>query len=196
MGTSNYQYSDRILSQPARVIWEGWESDTLRLQNAGWELSVAFEEERSRYSLAIHNQSMRLYGITHEPIEMRFTRDSAYARPRGQMPTFHIVHMARCIEIHRVEYMNLVEFQPIDARPEYINTPIRSMADYNMFRTIDHAEDVYVEEANMSVLDHLQAIKDLQSPDQEAIRQRLLNARDDAPQIVAHTNIVSLRSGQ
>ena len=90
-----------------------------------------------------------------------------------------------------------MRFQQIDAEPYMVHDfHPRSIEDFNVFRVKQHEEEIFIEEADMTVLDHLQAIKDLQSEDQARIRERMLNEQRAEPdvEIITHANILTLRS--
>jgi hypothetical protein len=54
----------RILSQPVRLNWLGWETDTLRLQQAGWRLSAQQDISWGRMRIAMEHEHAHMGGIT------------------------------------------------------------------------------------------------------------------------------------
>lgn len=182
----------RILSSPLGVEWMGWSSDTLTLQNRGWQLAVAFECERLQYQLIMKHVDMKLCAIsevTHiDHIYPHIYQDVHRGFPRG---VFIVNHIAPRIEV-RVVNMNMLpinSFKEIDATPMFTNEKIHNIYDLNIFSPKkDKIEQVIINQADMSVIEHLEAIKKLQSPKQQEIRKRLIN--DDKSRIQLVTQLV------
>jgi hypothetical protein len=165
---------ERILSRPLGIEWAGWRSDTLTLQRCGWRLAVNFEPYDYTYQLLMKNETLRLCGITTAmTIESRSMRwDSDLSR----LPVFRVVQVAPDIHVRTctsVDLMPVGNFEEIDATPQFVSSKIESLYDLNVFAT-KWAEQVLVDKADMTVIEHLEAIKRLQSPKQQEIRKRLL----------------------
>lgn len=173
----------RIISRPLGIEWAGWRSDTLMLQRCGWRLAVNFDPYRYEYQLLMKNESLKLCGITNsmviEPMMSRWDASMA------NLPVFRVVSVAPNIHVHQVScnLMPVARFEEIDATPQCVTSRIESLYDLNVFAT-KRAEQVLVDKADMTVIEHLEAIKRLQSPKQQEIRQRLLREeRDPRPQV-------------
>lgn len=182
-----------VLSYPVKVIFAGWESDTLRLQQSGWNLSVRQRPDYLGYELAITNQTLGLYAFSDESrFDGPFYQHGVPPSGRDLVPFIirQVVNRGSTIMTMDMTVQSVNEFSPIDARPMVNSDNFMKVEDLNIWRPL--AEEIYVEEVNMTVLDHLQAIKDLQAPDQARIRERVL--RDREAEVVTHANIVSLRS--
>ena len=179
----------RLLSQPVRVYWAGWESDTFRLQEAGWQLAVEFEPYRQQYRLLLHNEQMKLTGITRSPV--RFEGADAW---NARLPPFVITAMASRFEVCTI-HDDFTKFQQIDAKPVMVDAKIRSVEDFNIFNIpLKRGEEVFIESANMTVIEHLEAIKRLQADKQGEIRAKMLSERSESVSTVAPASdvIVSL----
>jgi len=85
-----------------------------------------------------------------------------------------VVRIAPTIENIRIQSTGSWEnFQLIDAEPQMVNTTIERVEDLNIFAmAVGQAEHVVIDKANMDVVDHLQAIKDLQSDKQKELRDK------------------------
>jgi hypothetical protein len=174
----------RIISRPLGIEWAGWRSDTLTLQRCGWRLAVNFEPYNYTYQLLMKNETLRLCGVssamTIESRTMRWDSDLSH------LPIFRVVQVAPDIHVRTftdVDLMPVANFEEIDATPQFVSSRIESLYDLNVFAT-KRAEQVLVDKADMTVIEHLEAIKRLQSPKQQEIRQRLLREeREQRPQV-------------
>ena len=198
----------RILSQPFRVRWLGWESDTVSMQRMGWQLAVDFEPSRMAYRLMAKHEQGNLYGFVPDWVEIppeaaypgnsaRMTATAMRLQQERGAPVFEFQCFANKINIHNCSISGMrANWMQIDAEPVMVMDEPISIEDLNVFRVRPHEEEIFVEEADMTVLDHLEAIKALQSDKQREIRQRMLNGKrtDEQSEIITHANIVSLRS--
>ncbi len=163
--------SQRILSAPYPVHWAGFRSTTTEMQQHGWQLAVEYDVYRQGYRLLFRHEQLRLYALTmQETIQQQqhsFTQ-------MNSLPPFRVQHVAANIEFLRL-HDDLSNFQAIDATPVYTERKIERLEDLNIFNvSLRKAEEILVDEANMEVIDHLQAIKELQSEEQRKIRERML----------------------
>ena len=160
----------RILSQPFPVRWEGWESDTEQLQRCGWEIAAEEDPSRACLRIALHHPMMRLYGLS-DMLHLDNYISSNSGAYRGRPPLI-IQHVAPTIMIREVAEMNLTSnWRAIDATPRMIEHRVRSLEDMYLFAGCQNrAEEVFVEGADMSVVDHLQAILEQQAEKQKDLR--------------------------
>jgi len=174
MATSSHDA--RILSRPCRVVWAGWESTTTSLQQRGWSISVDYDVRCLTYRMAIHNREMKLYGISSETrIDPAFSRMDHQHDP-DELPTFTMQAVAANIRVQSPTIaMSPGGFQAIDAMPIYTEEAITRIEDTNIFNIpLTRAEEIVIDKADMSVIEHLEAIKELQQPEQKRIRERVL----------------------
>lgn len=165
----------RLLSQPMGVYWDGWQSDTLTLQNHGWALAIDYEPRRNQYILAMKHRAMQLHAITDAlTIERRAGNYLMEPYALAHVPIFTVRAVAPSIQCVKFHGMDLSRFQPIDATPTYTEARIQRIEDYNCFRVVDRAQEITFDRADLTVVEHLDAIKRLQAPKQQEIRQRLL----------------------
>jgi hypothetical protein len=186
-----------MLSRPIGVVWAGWESNTHRLQQGGWELAVEYDVHRDMYRLMIHSHQGALYGLSNATY---LDKRLAEAWNEDMPKSFQMQGLARSLEVIRHEEIgnSFANFHQIDATPQMVDRKIERIEDFNIFQTITtRADEIIIEKADMSVIEHLQAIKDLQSFGQEEIRNRILDDRargeNASPDVTIHTNIVQLR---
>lgn len=165
----------RLLSRPLGVWWAGWQSDTFRLQSEGWELAVEMEFNYDRYRLLMKHGRMKLYAVTDAlQIEsMAFSNPYASREP-SEVPVFHVHACAPSLQTQLVHGIDFRNFQRIDATPQMVTSEIRRVEDTNIFAVVGQTEQVLIDQADMTVVDHLEAIKALQSQKQRDIRDRIL----------------------
>ena len=197
--------NQRILSRPVPVHWAGWETDTLRLQRAGWQLAVEFEPTRDMYSLMLKHPEMNMMALTsairldHGLSMLDNYRSRGYSDPatgvNATVP-FNVVKVAPQFENVRIQSTGTWKnFQLIDAEPQMVDTIIERPEDLNIFAlAMTQAEQVAIDQADMSVVEHLEAIKDLQSDEQKMLRDkaRKREARIDGENAVTGEVIVQL----
>jgi hypothetical protein len=157
----------RFLSLPHEVWWGGFKSTTIQLQQAGWSISAEQDLHRDRIALAFRHSDYHMYGLTG-PTSVDFYRYQRTDRPL----VFQVRYMAT--EMTCQVYADLSTFSPIDARPQMIE--VKDIEDFKIFATpLARTEEIIVEPA--TVMEMLEKIKAMQSPEQVAIRERN-NARD------------------
>lgn len=180
----------RILSRPYGIEWSGWRSDTLALQNAGWRLAVSFDPLRQTYQLLMKNDALKLYAITDVQtiVDLSDPRNARYLS--SDYGTFQVRACAPDIYVYQVRMdMPSLNFVEIDAAPQMVESRIIRLADLNVFAT-KQAEQVLIDKADMTVIQHLEAIKKLQSPAQAELRKKARESRDELPRIHLVANLV------
>jgi len=163
----------RILSRPIGIRWAGWETDTQRLQRSGWQLAVESDVMRERYKLIMRHEQMRLTAITDER-RLEHSLTQMHQGLAGGLPIFEVRHVAPTFEFVKIQQMGeFPQFYQIDAEPRMATNEIRSIEEMNIFRlALTGAEEVVIDKADMSVIEHLQAIKDLQKQTQRDLRAK------------------------
>ena len=164
----------RLRSAPFPVIWAGFRSTTTEMQQAGWQIAVDFEPYRLMYTLMFRHREMALYAITDS---MTFEQQVVDYRDVHHLPPFHIRGCAPRIEFLRMPTVGTMNFQEIDAVPNYQMAEYASPEDMNVFNVVPRqqgGEEIIVNPADMTVIEHLEAIKELQSEEQKRIRERML----------------------
>ncbi len=166
-----------LLSEPVGVEWNGWRSDTRRLQQRGWQLAVERgcdydHEPRDIYRLAMKHEGFKLFAISDRTAFQRrhFTQPWA----TRDFPVFQVVQVLpldfQLQTFSSVDFRNLDKFEPIDATPQYVRT--QTLDDFNIFAVVGKVERICVDKADMSVVEHLEAIKRLQMPVQKELREK------------------------
>jgi hypothetical protein len=203
VGSSNKE--QRILSRPVPVHWAGWETDTTRLQRNGWQLAVEFEPMKDMYALMMRHPEMNMTALTsairldHGLSLMDNYSRRGFADPSpgvNAMVPFNVIKVAPQFENVRIQSTASWEnFQLIDAEPQMVETTIERPEDLNIFAlAMSQAEQVAIDKADMSVVEHLEAIKDLQSDEQKTLREkaRKREARREGEHAVTGEVVVQL----
>jgi|SRR6185437_1258469 len=196
MGHSDFP---RLVSQPHRVIWAGWETTTPRLQQAGWE--IAAEQDFTRYGvrLVFRHQQMQCTAITdsvdfyHQAMMNYRDRFDPSADPRL---TFHVVRMAQHLHIGFVE--EAPKFRLVDAQMQMVAHQVRDIEDLGIFATpLVRTQELIVDESEVSAI--LAKLVEAQKPEQERIRdrKRLRERREGLelgaePQMKFHAQLLSI----
>ena len=153
-----------VQSPPVPVFWMGFRSDTYQLQQAGWRLYEDKDYHRMQHRFYFSNDMLELCAICDE-----YDYTQGYSI-NSELAPLHIngVYHSKNVRIVGTEFseMNLVE---VDATPRVTHSefPITEL-----FRQ-KQPEQVFIEQADVSVLERLQEIKRKQDPVQQRIRERI-----------------------
>jgi hypothetical protein len=193
---------ETVLNYPLTVIFAGFESNTLRLQEAGWSLAMNQNYMDRRISLAMRHESAGLYGLT-SGVEFDFFR---YRELRGEegmehlrQVRFYVQHMgtsfqSRIIPGHAYGGKHPWDlFEPIDARPMVVDD--RTLDSFNIFRALPRGTDVIVNPKDVPGL--MELVLKAQAPTQAEIRDRQRRAMERGsfnarPDTQVHAQIISL----
>lgn len=151
-----------------RIHWAGWETDTYRLQQAGWELSAANDPSSFHVQLAMRHKALQVEGMS-DHINVRDLEDF-----RGHVVEVgaRLAHRFTVTSAYGREMVG--RFNPIDATPTVVERPSNiSIGELGIFKTVQRADrEIYLSEASMSQV--MDAALSLQDPRQEEIRQRMM----------------------
>jgi hypothetical protein len=141
------------------------------MQLHGWQLAVEYEPYRRTYRILFKHEQLRLYALTAEE---HIEGSASSFMNMNSLPIFHVCYAAASFEVLRL-HDDLSNFRAIDATPTMVHTSVKRIEDLNVFNvSLRKAEEILVNEADMTVIEHLEAIKALQSEEQKIIRQRML----------------------
>ncbi|MDJ0952535.1 MAG: hypothetical protein QNJ81_02530 [Acidimicrobiia bacterium] len=199
-GTSGSFYpseEQRLLSRPIRVFWMGWETDTLKLQNAGWKIAVKQDIYRDYYTFLFRHDRMELTALSSAlQIHQVITDMNQGGQYASQLPPLVIEKVAPNLEIVRhIDYDDhnfFDDFNQIDAKPRISKQHISRLQDSCVFAlATGQAEEVVVDRADMTVVEHLQAIKQLQSDEQKRLREKA-RAKEEGEEPVRGEVVIQL----
>lgn len=180
----------RILSQPVPVRWAGFESDTHKLQQAGWQLSAEQDISYDSIRIAMYHEALRLRAISN--ISDFHYREAMHDPRYARSVILPIQHMANDMRVQIID--DLTGFRAIDAQPMVAKTEIRSLEDFNIFATpMARTNEIIVDPD--SVADMMGRILELQDPArQEHYKRTLREQQGNARQVEQkfHAQIISL----
>lgn len=187
----------RLLSRPVRVHWLGWETDTYRLQQAGWELSVEESFERNTMRLAINHPRARVQGISTRAswdyYGMSYREPFMDERPEAVL---EMRHMGREVLIEHSMGPSM-DFHPIDAQPSFTTNQMSRLEDLAHFQPALVRSSKLIVLSDASVDQLLERALELQEPAKQAYFTE--NVRKDRqgglilPEHDFRCSIVSLR---
>ncbi len=161
----------RLMNQPIRILWAGFETDTLKLQRSGWQLAAEECHERYSIRIAMKHPELKLYGITQEFERDRIGSDR-YMQDQSML--LHMQYIGHDIkEMSMTNRFGFDNFQPINAEPIYgmYDAPTsRSIDDFKLFKPLGKEKEIIVPSESVSEL--LDRIHKLQKPKQDEIKKR------------------------
>lgn len=162
----------------------------------GWQLAVDFDPARLAYRFMAHHEQANLYAMVAD--EVLIDRHASYLEFDKALPWLEFSHMANKIQVQTFtastmygRAMDGSNYQLVNTEPLMVDTEIKSIEDLNVFRIKQPDEQILVESADMSVVDHLEAIRKLQAPKQEELRAKQLDMGEPEHE-VSSTNIVAI----
>lgn len=118
---------------------------------------------------------MRLYAVT----DMHIIEAATGYHDMSEIPVFNVIQCAPSLQSQLSHGIDFSRFQQIDAIPQMVTGKIQRLEDLNIFSVVGRTEQVLIDKADMSVIDHLEAIKSLQSAKQREIRDRMARGEKD-----------------
>lgn len=165
------QISDgRFFNPICTVRMLGFESDTLTLQRAGWQLSAQQDYHFDGIALAMKHEKACLYALTNSVPMMRMVRASS--PDFRQTVAFDVICCSSNMHIQVMRERDVSAFFSIDAEPAFTDTFERkSIADLIPFRPISvEAPEIIVDPAKVGEI--MDLILKAQDPKQAEIRER------------------------
>jgi hypothetical protein len=164
----------RIENRLVKISFAGWESDTYKLQQQGWQLSVN-EDPESRYmQIAMKHPALKMYGLTQR-IDYHGMADlegmdmySGISLKIARMETEMMIDQPM-MAIGEARAPDMRGFVPVDARPVVTMRGRTHIDDFRIFRPLEQHTQIIVPEQNVDEL--LAKIHELQDPEQERIRE-------------------------
>lgn len=170
------------------VRWVGWRSTLFDLQHCGWTVSI----DRDPYS------RRNYFRLRHEVLELVAISDEYYMdlSARCQPPIYvNWIASIKSLNVSMPPGFSECRSIDIDASPKSMSEMMNQHqhqwnGDLQSLFGIKHQEQVFIEQADLSVIDHLQAIKDKQADKQTEIRQRILSNIDQNKQSVKTLELI------
>jgi hypothetical protein len=186
----------RILSRPLRVHWAGWETNTLALQQNGWQLNAEQDVWQNQIRLSMRHSGMNLHAMSNRmdfDFHAAAHSDLQYLRA---LPFFVMSVMGRDVHIHEHGSLDWSAMKPIDAAPTLTTHKVSRMEDLVHFAApmVRTKEIIIPDESVPELLDR---ILKLQQPARtDRIREQMRNPEgmiiDAIPKQKFHAQIISL----
>lgn len=174
--------NDQRLNPNINVHWIGWHSTLYNLQQNGWVVSV---EQNHAYMEST-------FRFRHETLELVAQSRAYEMREFERSEPIHIQWLAsiKHLSIQVMTQPNL-RFEDLDVAPTA--EPITSFSGdvASMFK-MRKIERVFIEQADLTVIEHLQAIKDKQHNKQSEIRDRMLNQISKSDKALCTTELINV----
>lgn len=186
-----------LLSFPLKCFWAGWETDTLRLQQNGWQLSAEQDVYYNRLRIAINHREMHIQGLS-DFIDLNF-----HTFRLGDLAKYNPYQFANMLGPINFQLANRLllniqshvplNFSPIDAYPQMASFEPKSLEDLVYFApNLMRTQELIIPEK--SVIDLLDEIIKKQDPAKKAyfeqqVKEDRFNA---APRHKVHAQIISL----
>lgn len=189
MGYSSVEH--RLLSRPIEVHWAGWQTNTLKLQQAGWKLSVEERPYDGLMRMCIKHDQLGMIGQTNN-LDYSYLRSGA--DQWGTLPIWQMRHLGGRIEIHSPAPLSW-DFKPIDAMPQFAQSSAMSLEDLVHFAPAPLIRTSALVLPEATVDDLLKEILERQEVGKLAYVDNLLfKDGRDPPAHKFHTQIISLTS--
>jgi len=174
----------RLLSYPMKVHWAGWESDTYRLQQAGWSISANQDVCRMQIRLAIRHDAAQMRGLSAGVDYDYYAMNKVDYRT--MMPVIPFNVMGRDVRV--TEFGDPAAwgaYQPIDAMPQFVERRVSRLDDLVHFApSLARTQQIILPEDSVPEL--LERIRKLQEPARIERLKASLDADRDGILIAAH----------
>ncbi len=192
----------RIENRLVNLNFCGWESNTYRLQQQGWQISVSERADSMCIQMALKHPGLNMYGLTEKLDYHRMGEMEDMQRHSGI--ALQIIRMETDMQIQQPMMMmqevvapDMSGFVPVDARPSVVFKEKTHIDDFRIFRPLAQHKQIIVPEQSVSEL--MARIHEMQSPEQDRIREEkqkrlrreLHKANVDANSFDINTNIVA-----
>ncbi len=150
-----------FLSRPVQIFWDGWESNTLKLQQAGWEFSAEQDMTMHGVRLFMRNSRCEMYGSTGY---VNMDLFEAHRDPRYlNSMRFQVGHMASRLTAH-ISDGPIEMAAPVDMQPVMTTWgEIKTLDEFGIFAVpLVRTEGIYLDEASVPKL--METILEAQDP--------------------------------
>lgn len=180
MGLYNNDPTEMLIkSAPIPVYWHGWQSDTLNLQRCGWQFAAHIEPSSFMTRIVMRNPDLALSALFDE---FHFPREAMQVGNTSNLPPLIVSCVRANMELRQIETtMKFEEMHMLDMETSMISRQeVRRLEDLLPFNirapNPEVTKDIVLENnADMEVVDYLQAILDKQEDKQAEMRQARLS---------------------
>lgn len=196
MSYRDYGYPDKYLaSQPWKLHFAGWETDTYRLQQNGWQLSAVQDPYYNAMQIAFQHPEYRIRGVSNRIDHYDARRYLGFGDMRDGPRYLETAAYLASDFISKATFVAPMEkFKPIDAEPQLMS--MQQMMSHNMVFAPNLARTQEIIVPEHSVDDLLNMMLDKQATNRaELIRKRVREQNqkiDFGPRTHVHAQIVSI----
>lgn len=123
----------RLLAKPVKVYWRGWETDTYRLQQEGWELSMDQDVCQMRMRMVVRHREAGFMGQTNDiPLHLAapYGVERAYGMETEPRHIWQMQHMGRSIMVRELGPISgYANFRAVDAKPQLAISEVKCLED-------------------------------------------------------------------
>ena len=113
MAYAYYGRPPELLSRPVKLYFAGWETDTLRLQQNGWQLNAHEDYAYRGMQIAMQHPEYNIRGISSKiDYRERIYNNNDY-------PIEASAQLSSDFNTHTYSIAPFTEFKPIDAEPQW-----------------------------------------------------------------------------
>jgi len=157
--------SQWIKNPICKVIWAGWETDTLALQKAGWQLAMEQDQMRDSLQLIMKHEPYKLYALS-DSISYNFFRHNDV--PYCTDVVFVVKWMASRFEV--LYHADMGNYKAVNAIPMIEDVHRKDIEDFNIFTPLVNTKEILIEPKDVN--ECLERILKFQSPKQQEIRDK------------------------
>ncbi len=177
----SYAMNPRLLSPEVAVHWNGWCSSTIKLQHAGWQLSMEQNVHNNTICMALRHDEANVRGVTY--LEQFYYEEYVRMGHMMQAPlalTFTIARLSRePVFIDRSRGYKMSSFSPVDATSSLCNKVPVSLAECVLFRPVNiNAKQIILNECDVGEIVELALTK--QKPTADQFRKQMVRDQEIA----------------
>lgn len=163
-----------IYSEPVKVVWAGWESDTLTLQRCGWRISADESQYGSRVGIAIHHKELDTYGVSDmmdfDYMRRRIGQYNSMQEMLRMQPLVFGMQMAQQVQVHMM-MQESPRYMPVDATPMRMEESLENLEDLALFHSMPKPEkDIILPPPSFDEI--MQLALEHQAPKQKELREK------------------------
>lgn len=158
----------KTLNPIIELNWLGWQTNTLRLMQHGWQISVSENVYHNTLDMAIKYPKIGIQGVS---MDNSFNYMRMINPINLHIPLRFNIQMAHYIDI--VTQVQEYAWKPINAQPQYmnINPKYTKLEDFALFETLPSKEkQIIITEPSFDKV--LQMALEHQAPKQKELRQK------------------------
>lgn len=197
------QIERRLISEPHRVHWCGFTSNTRDMQQSGWRISVQQDFRHDHIRLAFRHDgaqcSMLTDTISYYHMIERHVHTYSRTHTIDGLLDFYVVRAGYDIQVTSYREDKPRPWFAVDALPQMNQTRMQSLEDFAVFAKapLTRTQELIVDPNDVNEL--MSRIIDLQKPEQDRLRQkaRLRESREGMilgtePKQTFHAQILSI----